>query len=114
MTIPPNYLPALIEDPVAAAMMRAPSQDELRVLGLDDASLDAQWDAMIAELRAEGRDVGAMMRRAGASLTAWHELPAVIDGTPRVIGRDVGATPLRPDHEHPLRALQSAARGALR
>lgn len=69
--------------------MSAPTQDELHALGLDDASLSAQWDALMAQLRAEGRDPVAELARAGDVLSAWRERPAVIDGTPRFVGFDV-------------------------
>lgn len=65
--------------------MTAPTQDELRVLGLDDASLSAQWDALMAQLRAEGRDPVVELAHAGDVLSAWRERPAVIDGTPLVV-----------------------------
>ena len=69
--------------------MNTPTQDELRALGLDDATLSAQWDALMAQLRAEGRDPEAEHARAGAVLSAWRDHPAVIDGTPRIVGRDI-------------------------
>lgn len=52
-----------------------PSQEDLRPLGLDDASLDAAWDATLDALRAEGRDPDAVVRRAGEVLSAWHTTP---------------------------------------
>jgi hypothetical protein len=67
----------------------APTQDELRAIGLDDATLSAQWDEVMAQLRAEGRDPEAVAARAGEVLSAWRDHPAVIDGTPRVVGYDV-------------------------
>jgi len=67
----------------------APTQDELRPLGLDDASLDAQMREVMAQISAEGRDPDAVVARAGEVLSAWYEQPAVIDGTPRVVGRNI-------------------------
>lgn len=57
--------------------MNTPTQDELRDIGLDDVSLSAQWDALMAQLRAEGRDPEAEVARAGEVLSAWHEQPAI-------------------------------------
>lgn len=54
-----------------------------RALGLDDASLDAAWDAAVALLRAkhgvDGAD--AMLARAAANLSYWHDNPAPWDAT---------------------------------
>jgi len=57
-----------------------PTQNELRALGLDDASLDAAWRKVMVQLRAEGRDPDAVVECAGANLTAWRERSAMIGG----------------------------------
>ena len=45
-------------------------------VGLDDASLDAAWDAAMELIRADGDDPDAMVRRAGEVLTYYHDHPA--------------------------------------
>jgi len=62
--------------------MSAPTQDELRDLGIDDASMSAQWDAVMAQLRAEGRDPDTELARTGDVLSHYHNHPWSITGTP--------------------------------
>lgn len=55
--------------------------DPIAALGLDDASLDAAWDAAVARLRAkhgvDGAD--AMLAQAATNLSHWHDNPAPWD-----------------------------------
>jgi hypothetical protein len=67
-TVPRTTLPGL-----------APPDAALRHLGLDAATLDAAWQGALDEIRAEGGDPDAVVRRAGEVLSAWHDAPAGFD-----------------------------------
>lgn len=76
MTISPNYITTLIDDPVAAALQRlAPWGDYARAINRAfpvDAEADAAFDLWAA----------TRANHATRPLT-------VVDGTPRVVGRDI-------------------------
>jgi hypothetical protein len=53
-------------------------------LGLTDAAMEAGWQDALELLRAKGLDVDAMLKRAAANLTYWHDHPATEPGLPGV------------------------------
>lgn len=59
--------------------MTTPTDDDLRALGLDADSLDAAWSGVLAEMRAEGANVNAIVARAGHVLTAWRANPFAVE-----------------------------------
>lgn len=93
MTIPPNYLPALIEDPIAGSMEDAYLAAFGRVCLCHASNGSAPIECPVHSAPPFGLSV-AEMERAKAFLEAAlssfaYSDPAVIDGTPRVVGRDI-------------------------
>lgn len=70
-----DHCDALMRPQPRHATTASTDTETLRLLGLDDASTDAAMATALDELRAEGHDPDAVLRRAGEVLTAWRDNP---------------------------------------